>query len=334
MHELVFNDVTGRSLQDSKEPDWAALNLIGRSPSFLQALESIRQWAAVDATVLVCGETGTGKELAASAIHQLSARRDGPFLPVNCAALPDTLLESELFGHVRGSFTDAKHTSAGVISHASGGTLFLDEVDSLSPHAQAAILRFVQDHSYRAVGGTHIQHGDVRIIAATNADLPALSRQGRFRQDLLFRLNLLTVSLPPLRDREGDALLLAEKFIERLCVQYRLRRQLDGPSATALKCFHPWPGNVRELENAVLRGFLVSTGPWVHLRASDLQVSEIETSALAAEAPNLTLAAVERDHILRVLDRVNGRIHMAAVTLGIPRSTLYQKLKTFRQSAA
>jgi transcriptional regulator with PAS, ATPase and Fis domain len=285
--------------------------------------------------VLLCGETGTGKELAAKAIHQLSSRRQGPFVPLNCGALPDNLLEAELFGHVRGAFTDAKRDARGLISLAQGGTLFLDEVNSLSAHAQAAILRFVQDHSYRPVGGTRIHHGDVRLIAATNADLPALSRQGRFRQDLLFRLNLLTVSLPPLRDRQGDALLLAQAFIERLCDQYRVKRQLDDASVAVLRCPRAWPGNVRELENAIMRSFLVTTGPFIHLEALQLQVNELETSALLAQEPepNMTLAAVERNHILRVVDQEHGRVDMAAATLGIPRSTLYQKLKTFRDSA-
>jgi DNA-binding NtrC family response regulator len=327
---VVSGEAAGGSVQGT-EPDWIALNLVGRSPSFRQALESLRQWAQVDATVLLCGETGTGKELAAKAIHQLSARRRGPFVPLNCAALPDSLLEAELFGHVRGAFTDAKQDARGVISLANGGTLFLDEVDSLSAHAQAAILRFVQDHSYRAVGGTRIQHGDVRIIAATNADLPDLSRRGRFRQDLLFRLNLLTVSMPPLRDREGDALLLAEAFIDRLCAQYRVLRQLDAASIAILQCRRPWPGNVRELENAVHRSFLMANGPWIHLRADEMRSEPAPEPGAPRPEPNKTLAQVERDYILRVVDSEQGRVDSAAAMLGIPRSTLYQKLKTFRQ---
>jgi DNA-binding NtrC family response regulator len=326
---------TGRqpahSAPSNDNPDWTGLNLIGQSSLFLQALKCIRQWAAVDATVLLRGETGTGKELAARAIHQLSVRRDGPFVPLNCAALPDNLLEAELFGHVRGAFTDAKHDAKGLISQAQGGTLFLDEVDSLSAHAQAAILRFVQDHSYRPVGGPRIHHGDVRLIAASNADLPALSREGRFRQDLLFRINLLTVSLPPLRDREGDALLLARAFIERLCAQYDARRELDADSIAALQCPRPWPGNVRELENAVHRAFLMSTGPWIHLGADELLGEPAPAPVTARPESNMTLAQVERDHILRVVDSERGRVDSAAAMLGIPRSTLYQKLKTFRQ---
>jgi DNA-binding NtrC family response regulator len=312
-------------------PDWAALNLVGRSPLFLEALDCLRQWAAVDATVLLCGETGTGKELAARAIHQLSTRRDGPFVPLNCAALPDNLLEAELFGHVRGAFTDAKHDAKGLISQAQGGTLFLDEVNSLSPHAQAAILRFVQDHSYRPVGGTRTHHGDVRLVAATNADLPALSRQGLFRQDLLFRLNLLTVFLPPLRDRESDGLLLAQAFVERLCDQYRVRRQFDAESAVMLQRRRPWPGNVRELENAVHRSFLLAAGPWIHIQL-DESTGEPEPERAAPQPDTkMTLAQVERDHILRVVESEQGRVDSAAAMLGIPRSTLYQKLKTFRQ---
>jgi transcriptional regulator with PAS, ATPase and Fis domain len=314
------------------EPDWFALDLIGKSPAFLQALRSLREWAKVDATVLLRGETGTGKELAARAIHQLSSRHGGPFVPLNCGALPDSLLEAELFGHVRGAFTDARQDGQGLIALAEGGVLFLDEVDSLSPRAQGAILRFVQDHSYRPVGGTRFKHGDVRLVAATNTDLEALSREGRFRQDLLFRLNLLTVALPPLREREGDVLLLAHAFVRRLCAQYRMQRELGADSIRALQCRRPWPGNVRELENAIHRCFLMSTGGLVRIEEADLCSAGDDFAApLHAEESHMTLAEMERDHILRVVARENGRVEIAAATLGIPRSTLYQKLKAFRQ---
>jgi transcriptional regulator with GAF, ATPase, and Fis domain len=230
-------------------PDWATLNLIGDSKVFRAVLELLQQWASVDATVLLCGETGTGKELAARAIHYLSARRHGPFVPVNCGAIPDALLESELFGHVRGAFTDAKRGSAGVIRHAQGGTLFLDEVDALSARGQAAILRFAQDHSYRPVGAPYFEQGDMRIIAATNADLEARCDAGQFRRDLLFRLNLLTVELPPLRDRDGDALLLAQAFVRRFSQQYRTgEKHLHGASVAALQRSRTWP--VRRVQGA------------------------------------------------------------------------------------
>ena len=227
------------------EPDWGALNLIGRSLLFRQALALLQQCAAVDATVLLCGETGTGKELAARAIHYLSARRSGPFVPVNCGAIPDSILEAELFGHVRGAYTDAKVGSRGVVGLAEGGTLFLDEVDSLSPRAQSALLRFVQDHSYRALGGSRIEQADLRLVAATNVDLDALTAGGQFRQDLLFRINVLSVLLPPLRAREGDALLLAQAFVHRLVRQYRTAPRMLGPASSAhLGLPLPWPGNV------------------------------------------------------------------------------------------
>lgn len=252
------------------EPDWAALHLHGRAGAFRQSLGLLQQCARVDATVLLCGETGTGKELAARALHYLSARSRGPFVPINCGALPDSILEAELFGHARGAFTDAKSDSLGVIGQAQGGTLFLDEIDALSPRAQAAILRFAQDHSYRPLGASRLQHADVRLVAATNAKLEDLVSQGLFRQDLLFRINVLSVRLPPLRERHGDAVLLAQAFVQRLVQQYRTEpKHLDAHSLMQLQAARRWPGNVRELEHRVHRAFLLAEGPWLHLDLGD-----------------------------------------------------------------
>lgn len=247
-------------------PDWHALHLHGAAPSFRQALAQLQQCARVDATVLLCGETGTGKELAARALHYLSERSSGPFVPINCGALPDSILEAELFGHARGAFTDAKTDSLGVIGQAQGGTLFLDEIDAMSPRAQAAILRFAQDHSYRPLGASRLQHADVRLVAATNADLEERVVQGLFRQDLLYRINVLSVRLPPLRQRDGDAALLAQAFAQRLSQQYRTGpKLLDEASIAALHGAHRWPGNVRELEHVVHRAFLLAEGVSIHL---------------------------------------------------------------------
>jgi DNA-binding NtrC family response regulator len=315
------------------EPNWAALNLIGRSPAFREVLALLSQWAAVDATVLLCGETGTGKELMARALHYLSARRCGPFVPINCGAIPDNLIETELFGHVRGAFTDAKHDSRGVVGQANGGTLFLDEVDSLSPRAQAAILRFVEDHVYRPIGAPRFQHGDVRVLAASNVDLQAFSRQGRFREDLLYRLNLLTLTLPPLRSREGDALLLAEAFVRRLCQQYgTAERRLDAASIAVLRRPQPWPGNVRELEHRVHRGFLLSKGPLVNL---DLPTAPADDpaapSAIAsfAEAKAHAIAEFERRYVGDLLAQAKGNLSLAARLAGKERSRFGKLVKKY-----
>ena len=316
------------------KPDWVGLNLIGSSERFRQALQYLLEWARVDATVLVCGETGTGKELAARAIHYLSARHGGPFVPVNCGAITDSLLEAELFGHVRGAFTDAKQDARGMIALARGGTLFLDEIDSLSPRAQAAILRFVQDHSYRPVGAARFEDGDVRVIAASNADLEALSRAGHFRQDLLFRLNLLSVTLPPLREREGDALLLAQAFVRRLCAQYGLRRELDEASAAALQCRHPWPGNVRELEHRVHRCFLMAHGERIDLglvppAGAAAVEAPVHPGLAFAAAKAQVIADFERRYVHELLLRAQGNLSLAARLAGKERSRFGKLVKKY-----
>jgi len=338
MHALETPDEPDRSA----DPDWTGLNLHGQSPAFRSALALLHQCARVDATVLVCGETGTGKELAARAIHYLSTRRHGPFVPINCGALPDSILEAELFGHTRGAFTDAKTVSLGVIGQAHGGTLFLDEIDSLSPRAQAAILRFAQDRSYRPLGSPQIRQADVRIVAATNADLSALAEQGRFRQDLLYRLNVLSVPLPPLRERQGDALLLARAFVQRLVQQYSTApRALSPASAAWLQQARAWPGNVRELEHLIHRAFLLSGGPDVALQGAATQQvptavaplpvpqhphlvdehgAEPPTLAAFADAKAQAIEAFERHYLMAVLSQAGGNLSLAARLAGKERS--------------
>jgi transcriptional regulator with GAF, ATPase, and Fis domain len=315
-------------------PDWAALNLVGQSPAFRAALQRLLQWAAVDATVLLLGETGTGKELAARALHYLSPRRAGPFVPVNCAALPDTLLEAELFGHARGAFTDARSDRRGLLAQADGGTLFLDEVDALSPHAQAALLRVAQDRSFRPLGGQRLEQSNLRLVAATNADLPALAAAGRFRQDLLYRLDLLTLALPPLREREGDALLLAETFLQRLAQQYGgPARALSATSRAALGRPQHWPGNVRELEHRVHRAFLLAGAGPVELDLGPvppvLPVLPGEPAATAGPARgdppfdaarDAVLLDFERRYLSAVLQRCGGNLSQAARLAGKERS--------------
>jgi two-component system, NtrC family, response regulator GlrR len=248
--------------------DFSEFNLVGRSPAFLSALNLIKKFATCDATVLVQGETGTGKELAARAVHYLGARRDGPFIAVNCGALPETLVESELFGHARGAFTDAKQSRPGLVAEAQGGTLFLDEIDSMSPRVQVALLRFLEEREYRPVGGAVVKRADVRVIAASNCDLEALVARKTYREDLLYRLNVLALRLPPLRERTGDAGLLAEAFIQRFSLQYKTPvKRMDEETIAYLER-NPWKGNIRELENFVLRQFILSEGNTIRLHSS------------------------------------------------------------------
>lgn len=251
--------------------------MIGRSPAFVTATRLINKLAACDATLLIEGETGTGKELAARAVHDQGARGGKPFISVNCGALPDLLIENELFGHERGAYTDARVDSPGLLSIANGGTLFLDEIDSLSPKAQVILLRVLQDQRYRPLGGSREQSVDVRIIAASNRHLQSLARAGVFREDLLFRINLLYLELPPLRNRHGDPEILANAFIRRYSERYaKSANILSSPSKLGAPGSAPpnqkiiskdtlawfndyhWPGNVRELENLVHREFLTT----------------------------------------------------------------------------
>jgi DNA-binding NtrC family response regulator len=235
--------------------------LIGRAPTFLAALALVQRMARYDVPVLIEGETGTGKELAARAIHYGSARRDAPFVALNCGAVPDTLIESELFGCERGAYTDARQSRTGLVAAAEGGTLFLDELDSLPPRAQVALLRFLQDCTYRSVGGTRELSGDVRVVAAASPRLRQRLDAGEFRDDLLFRLGVLMLQMPPLRERLGDARLLAEHFVARHARQHSLAAP-RGLSAASLRWLetHPWPGNVRELDNCVQRALLLGDG--------------------------------------------------------------------------
>jgi len=237
--------------------------LIGRAAAFLEAMDELTRFARAEVPVLIVGETGTGKELAARAVHYASSRRDGPFVPVNCGALPDDLLESELYGHRRGAFTDAREARKGLVAHARGGTLLLDEVDSLSLRAQVALLRFVQERRYRPVGADADEATDVRIVASTNAELGDLAARGRFRRDLLFRLDVAVVALPPLRDRREDILPLARHFL----AQFAGRQGVSAPALTedneAQLLDYAWPGNIRELENVVHRALLLAEGPMI-----------------------------------------------------------------------
>jgi DNA-binding NtrC family response regulator len=273
--------------------------MVGESPPFRRAQTLLGRCAACDATVLLQGETGTGKESAARLVHYLGARRDGPFVPVNCGALPDTLIESELYGHERGAFTDARSASPGLVSQAAGGTLFLDEVEALSPRGQVVLLRFLQDRQYRAVGSTRTRVADVRIVAATNVDLGALCERGAFRKDLIFRLSVLTVELPPLRQRTGDVERLAEHFLQRFAEQYdRPPRALSPASLAFLR------------QHLLHRAVLLSDGPLVELE--DPPPDAPPRAETFRQAKAQAVAAFERAYVRAMLMRAKGSITQAA----------------------
>jgi DNA-binding NtrC family response regulator len=314
--------------------DLARFNLIGQSQAFIAAMAAVEKFAACDLTVLVHGETGTGKELVARAIHYLSARCDGPFIPVNCGALPDALVECELFGHVRGAFTDARETHPGLIAQANGGTLFLDEIEAMNAHAQVSLLRFLQDKEYRPIGASGLKRADVRIVGTSNADLKAMVQRGQFRSDLLFRLNVLPLHLPPLRDRRGDVTVLAETFLERLNRRSCHPPKTFHPDAFDLTRHYSWPGNVRELENLVAREFILAPGSIVTL--SSLERQHAPQPATGAEALAIgnfrsekarAIAEFEKSYIEALLLKSRGNLSLASRLSGKDRSDLGKLLR-------
>ncbi|WP_255990981.1 sigma-54 interaction domain-containing protein [Chitinolyticbacter albus] len=295
-------------------------NLIGASLQFKQVLRQIEKMAGVDVPVLILGETGTGKELAARALHYQSSRADRPFVPVNCGALAESLVESELFGHERGAFTDAKVAATGLVAEADGGTLFLDEVDALSLKAQAALLRFLQDGSYRRVGGSQERRANVRLIVASNAELDQLVLNRRFRGDLWYRVNVLTLALPPLREREGDAVELAHVFLRRYAHQYRSNGRQFHPEALDFIARHDWPGNIRELENQVHRAFLMSEDGYLRLGAHQDAPPPQACSVPYKTAKARAIAEFEQRYVAGLLSRTGGNITQAARLAGQDRS--------------
>ena len=313
--------------------DFAQLNLLGSSPVFVKALRVIERIADIDATVLLQGETGTGKELAARALHYLSHRRDAPFIPINCGALPDSLLESELFGHARGAFTDAKQANRGLIAQAEGGTLLLDEVEAMTPRAQVVLLRFLQDYKYRPVGGHTLSSGNVRIIASSNVDLEDMVRSNEFRRDLLFRFSILSVTMPPLRERGHDVIMLAEHSLQRFAVQFSRSPRALHPDAVTWLLKHDWPGNVRELENTMLREFLLTDGDTIRIRErgndafspSTTMRPDAERSFTVAKAQ--VIAEFERTYLCQLLTKTSGNVSLAARISGKDRSALNKLVK-------
>lgn len=313
-----------------------AFQPLGKAKSFGEALEIAKTVAATDSTVLIQGESGTGKEVLSRYIHSLSPRADGPFLSINCAALPETLLESELFGHVKGSFTGAVKDKEGLFVAAHGGTFFLDEVAEMTPALQVKLLRVLQEREVIPVGSTAAVKVDVRIIAATNRDLEEEIRRGAFRTDLYYRLNVIAIHLPPLRERRGDILLLAEHFLRSLAEERGVGvKQLSEEAIKALMEYD-WPGNVRELENALERAVVMTSGPTVGVESLPRRVVEPAPVPVVSERPpsNPTLEAVERAYIAWVLRAEGGNRSRAAEVLGIDPSTLYRKIARYELEGA
>jgi two-component system response regulator HydG len=304
---------------------------IGRGRSFIEVLELAETVAPTDSTVLISGESGTGKEVIARYIHRLSERADGPFLSINCGALPESLLESELFGHTRGSFTGAVKDKDGLLVAAQGGTFFLDEIGEMSPATQVKLLRAIQEREVIPVGATQAVAVDVRIVAATNRDLEEELRKGTFRTDLYYRLNVIQLRLPPLRERREDIDLLARHFLERLAEREEAAaRELSEDALEALRRYD-WPGNVRELENALERAAVVAGGGTLELESLPERVVERPEVRLVDEAspPNPTMEVIERAYIHWVLQAEGGNKTRAAEVLGIDPSTLYRKLNRY-----
>jgi len=336
-------------LRDEVQRSYRWGNIVGKSPAMQEMFALIRRLSGTTLSVLVTGASGTGKELVAKSLHFNSPRRERPFLPINCAAIPDTLLESELFGYKRGAFTDARTDRAGMFVEADGGTIFLDEIAELSPALQAKLLRVLQEGEIRPLGATRSQKVDVRVVAATNKDLEENLANGTFRQDLFYRLNTVHIHLPALRDRADDVLPLAEHFLTSSAARAGKDVRAFHEAAKKALLGYGWPGNVRELENVVERAVALCEGPLVRVddlppltfaaRAVDRRpvetvgaapAADTEQDALAAALDRgLTLAELERDYIMKVLGAEGGNKTRAAQRLGLDRKTLYRKLEEY-----
>jgi transcriptional regulator with PAS, ATPase and Fis domain len=301
----------------------------------VQVYKTIAKVADTKSTVLLCGESGTGKELVARSIHYNSPRNQRPFIPVDCASLVETLLETELFGHVRGAFTGAISSKKGLLEEADGGTVFLDELANIGLPMQTKLLRFLQEHEIKRVGGTESIKIDVRIIAATNQTLEPLVREGKFREDLFYRLNVVTITLPPLRERTEDISLLANHFLHKFSDEYKKPISHISPEALDVLTRYAWPGNVRELENAIERAVIFSIHPI--LLPEDLPkalgaIPEKEPKDFKDKHPSKAeilppLRDVEKSYVLKVLQETKGNKKRAAEILGIDRTTLYRLLE-------
>jgi DNA-binding NtrC family response regulator len=308
-------------------------NIIGQSATMQKILETVAQVSDLPANTLIEGESGTGKELIARAIHANSSRASGPFIAVNCAAIPETLLESELFGYVRGAFTDARKDRSGLFREANGGMLFLDEISELPMTLQSKLLRVLEDKEVRPLGANQGEKVDTRVLSASNRNLEDLVRSDKFRQDLYYRLNVIRIELPALRHRRDDVPLLVQHFIAKFAAG--TKRQLDGIEPEAMEALrsYDWPGNIRELEHTIERAVLLGKGSRIGLEdlppnlVANGQSSIVLTQALTTQ---LTLRDLEREYVAKVLDATNGNKTEAAKILGVDRTTLYRKLEEYK----
>jgi DNA-binding NtrC family response regulator len=306
---------------------------IGKSKRFMELLKLAEHVAPTDSTVLIQGESGTGKEVVARYVHNLSSRSDGPFLSINCGALPENLLESELFGHVKGSFTGAVRDKQGLFAAARGGSFFLDEVGEMPPSLQVKLLRVLQEREAIPVGATEAIPVDVRIIAATNRELEEEIRRGNFRSDLFYRLNVIALNLPPLRERRDDLLLLIESFLQQLGAEAGTEPKALASEALDAVMVYEWPGNVRELENALEHATVLSRGSLIEAASLPERITKRRKEPLVAERSyrNPTLEVIERAYIMWVLQAEGGNKTRAAEVLGIDPSTLYRKLSRYEE---
>ncbi|HWP01996.1 MAG TPA: sigma-54 dependent transcriptional regulator, partial [Gemmatimonadaceae bacterium] len=304
---------------------------VGKSRAWLEVLRLAETVAPTESTVLLSGESGTGKEVVARYIHELSARADGPFLSINCGALPESLLESELFGHVKGAFTGAVRDKIGLFAAAARGTFFLDEIGETTPSTQVKLLRVLQHRQVIPVGATEPVPIDTRLVAATNRDLEEEMRRGNFRQDLYYRLNVIALHLPPLRARRDDIPLLVDSFLQKLAEQRGGEPKQLAPAALEAVLEYSWPGNVRELENALERAWILTEGEVIQPEALPERVVRPAPVRLVDERPrvNPTLDVIERAYIMWVLESEGGNKTRAAETLGIDPSTLHRKLARY-----
>jgi two-component system response regulator AtoC len=341
---LIARAVRGKNLEQENQTlrqqvdeRFGLENIIGESPALREVLDTIKQVAASSATVLIEGESGTGKELAAHAIHNLSRRNKAKFVAVHCAALAPTLLESELFGHEKGAFTGAHERRIGRFEQANGGTIFLDEIAEIEPTTQVKLLRVMsEDRSFERVGGNQTIRVDVRVIAATNKNLEKLVREGKFRDDLFFRLNVVRITMPPLRDRKDDIPLLVHNFIRHFAKQNDKKITDVTEEAMNALLVYDWPGNIRELRTAIEHGVVMGNGPQITLRDLPLAVRQnagaqlprgiSPTKAFAQKSSPLDLHETERKLILQALATTNGNVTAAAKKLGISRRTLHRKI--------
>jgi DNA-binding NtrC family response regulator len=320
-----------KALRASQSAPYAIDRIVGESAPMTGLKALLQKVAASPAsTVLLRGESGTGKDLAAKTIHYNSARAAKPFMNITCSALPDTLLESELFGHERGAFTDARQQKIGLLESADGGTVFLDEIGEMVPALQAKLLRVLEEKAFKRVGGSADVHVDVRVIAATNRDLEDAVKQGRFREDLYYRLNVMQVTLPPLRDRASDVPLLVNYYIDVFNREFRKQVRGVTPQALELLKAYRWPGNVRELRNAVERAMLLTDGEWLTadgLPLSGARVSTAQTMELPDDGVNLE--TLERELVVQALKRTGGNQTKAATLLGLNRDQIRYRIEKF-----